>query len=74
VAITFSNRCFPTKAVAVWQALGGREHCALVELYLGRAGFKGVEVREVYPERGRGDPLWAVVGRVPGRGATDATT
>ena len=74
VAITFSNRCFPTKAVAVWQALGGREHGALVELYLGRAGFIGVEPREIYPERGRGDPLWAVVGRAPGRGATDATT
>ena len=72
VAITFSNRCFPTKAVAVWQALGGREHVALVELYLGRAGFREVESRELHPERGRGDPLWAVIGRAPGLNAEKA--
>jgi len=74
VAVTFSNRCFPTKAVAVWQALDGRGHCGLVELYLGRAGFEGVESRELYPERGWGDPLWAVVGRAPKRRAEGATT
>jgi SAM-dependent methyltransferase len=60
--ITFSNRCFPTKAVAVWRALDGDGHRALVELYLRRAGFGTVESHELLPERGRGDPLWAVVG------------
>jgi SAM-dependent methyltransferase len=62
IAITFSNRCFPTKAVAIWQALDGREQCALVSLFLRRAGFGTVEVREPVPP-GRGDPLWAVIGR-----------
>jgi SAM-dependent methyltransferase len=62
IAITFSNRCFPSKAVAIWQALDGREHCALVSLFLRRAGFGTVEVREPVPP-GRGDPLWAVIGR-----------
>ena len=38
LAVTFSNRCFPTKAVAVWQALDGRDQCGLVALYLRRAG------------------------------------
>src|SRR3712207_2465880 len=47
VAITFSNRCFPTKAVAIWQALDGRDQCGLVSLYLQRAGFPGVEALEL---------------------------
>ncbi len=64
VAITFSNRCFPTKAVAIWQALDGPEQCRLVGLYLERAGFPSVEARELAPpRRWGGDPLWAVVGR-----------
>jgi Methyltransferase domain len=64
VAITFSNRCFPAKAVAIWQALDGRDQCALVAFYLRHAGFPAVEARELAPPaRWSGDPLWAVVGR-----------
>jgi len=64
VAITFSKRCFPTKAVAIWQALDGRDQCGLVALYLRRAGFPAVEARELAPPgRWSSDPLWAVVGR-----------
>ncbi len=67
VAIAFSNRCFPTKAVAIWQALDGRDQCGLVELYLRRAGFPAVEARELAPPgRWNSDPLWAVVGRAGG--------
>ncbi|MFT8244595.1 class I SAM-dependent methyltransferase [Roseomonas sp. BN140053] len=66
VVITFSNRCFPTKAVRIWQGLQGREHCALVALYLERAGFAGVEARELLSGR-RSDPLWAVLGAAPGQ-------
>ncbi len=62
VVITFSNRCFPTKAVAIWQALDGPDQCRLVELYLRRAGFPTVESRTLR-DGGRGDPLWAVIGR-----------
>jgi len=65
VVITFSNRCFPTKAVAIWQALDGPDQCRLVELYLRRAGFQSVESRTARDGR-RGDPLWAVIGRVAG--------
>ena len=64
VAITFSNRCFPTKAVAVWQGLDGQDQCELVSLYLRRAGFPTAEIRElVSPGRWGGDPLRAVIGR-----------
>jgi len=43
VVITFSNRCFPTKAIALWRALSDEQHSRLVALYLQRAGFSAVE-------------------------------
>jgi SAM-dependent methyltransferase len=61
IVITFSNRCFPTKAVAIWQALEGAEQQKLVSMYLDRAGFEGVQTGEVLPPQG--DPIWAVIGR-----------
>ncbi|WP_036257234.1 methyltransferase domain-containing protein [Methylocapsa aurea] len=63
VAITFSNRCFPTKAVAIWQALEDEAHAKLVGLYLERAGFAAVETRTLAPPGKGFDPLWAVIGR-----------
>jgi hypothetical protein len=63
VAITFSNRCFPTKAVALWLALSDEQHARLVAFYLRRAGFAAVETQ--LPDkivRGQ-DPLYAVIGR-----------
>jgi SAM-dependent methyltransferase len=69
VAITFSNRCFPTKAVAIWQALDGPDQCGLVSLYLQRAGLPVVEALELAPPgRWGSDPLWAVVGRTAADG------
>ena len=69
LVVTFSNRCFPTKAVAIWQALDGPDQQRLVGAYLSAAGFDTVELRAAVP-RG-GDPLWAVVGRA-GSTAKDA--
>jgi len=63
VAITFSNRCFPTKAVAIWQALDDDAHARLVAVYLERAGFAPIETRELVPPARGFDPLWAVIGR-----------
>ncbi len=63
LAVTFSNRCFPTKAVAIWRALSGDDQARLVALYLGEAGFDGVAARALVPPGRGGDPLWAVVGR-----------
>lgn len=62
VAVTFSNRCFPTKAVAIWQALSGPDQCRLVALYLQRAGFVSIDSHTLRDGR-RGDPLWAVTAR-----------
>ena len=63
IAITFSNRCFPTKAVAIWQSIEMGEHPRLVSAYLQQAGFPSVEARTLIPDSGPGDPLWAVIGR-----------
>lgn len=61
-AVSFSNRCFPTKAVAVWRALDTAGHARLVRLYLERSGFVGVEARLLRDGRD-GDPLVVVTGR-----------
>ncbi len=36
--VSFSNRCFPTKAVAAWLSGGDAEHLALVQQYFTAAG------------------------------------
>ncbi|GAC1306873.1 MAG: class I SAM-dependent methyltransferase [Vulcanimicrobiaceae bacterium] len=62
LVVTFSNRCFPTKAVAIWQALSDRGHAELIERYLVDAGGWGaIEALDRTP-RG-GDPLFAIVAR-----------
>jgi SAM-dependent methyltransferase len=62
-AVTFSNRCFPTKATAIWLALASGRHQRLVALYLERAGFAAVACRTLVEDGGADDPLWAVIGR-----------
>jgi len=62
LVVSFSNRCFPTKAVALWCALDGEGHANLVDLYLRRAGFRDVATRKLADGR-TSDPLTAVVGR-----------
>ena len=59
VAITFSNRCFPTKAVHGWLATSDEQHGGLVAELLRRAGFAEPRV-ELRTPPGPGDPLWAV--------------
>jgi SAM-dependent methyltransferase len=58
--ISFSNRCFPTKAVAIWRSLQETDQQRLVAAFMQRAGFSGIVGRASTP-RG-GDPLWTVVG------------
>jgi hypothetical protein len=62
LAISFSNRCFPTKAVALWLNLGPRDHARLVDLYLRAAGFADVQTHVLRDGR-TSDPMTAVVGR-----------
>ena len=60
--VSFSNRCFPTKAVAIWRSLDTSGQAALVRLYLQRAGFAEVAL-EVLADGSVSDPLFAVIGR-----------
>jgi SAM-dependent methyltransferase len=60
--VSFSNRCFPTKAVALWRAFGDAGHAWLVRAYFRRAGgFAEPELADLSPRVGMaGDPLFAV--------------
>jgi hypothetical protein len=62
--ISFSNRCFPTKAVAIWGALDLEDRARLVSLYLERAGFVDVQTHHLL-DGAEGDPLTAMVGWSP---------
>ena len=64
LVVSFSNRCFPTKAVAVWQALDDRGHGELVQRYFQAAGnWTDIQILDRSSRRRGGDPLYAVVGR-----------
>ena len=66
LVISFSNRCFWTKAVAIWRGLDDEGHIRLVELYLREAGFAPVEPHRLSEWiEDEQDPLFAVVGRKP---------
>jgi SAM-dependent methyltransferase len=59
--VTFSNRMFPTKAVAIWVNASERQRVDLVDCYFTRsAAFEKIET--VDRSSGQGDPLWAVLG------------
>ncbi|MDP9436193.1 MAG: class I SAM-dependent methyltransferase [Actinomycetota bacterium] len=64
LALTFSNRCFPTKAVRGWLATDDAGRCAIVAEYVRRAGgFGEPEVSVRTPPSPLRDPLYAVVAR-----------
>jgi len=66
LVISFSNRCFWTKAVAIWRALDDDGHARLVERYLRHAGFEQVETHRLAEwVEDVSDPMTAVVGRTP---------
>ena len=56
---TFSNRCFPTKAVRGWLAAEDEERPGIVQRYFAASGaFLPAEA--VRRSEARRDPLWAV--------------
>ncbi len=68
---TFSNRCFPTKAIQGWLAIDDAQRCALVAEYFRRArrygdngdsfaAFDEPTIERRTPNLHRGDPLYAV--------------
>ena len=60
--VTFSNRCFPTKAVAAWRALDDGGHAQLVAEYARQSDAFGPAEATVHRPAG-GDPLVGVVAR-----------
>ena len=62
LVITFSNRCFPSKAIAAWHALDDQGHLALVQRFLQAAGgWQHITLLDRSPAPSRSDPLFAVV-------------
>ena len=65
--ISFSNRCFPTKAIAVWHQLDDRGRVRLIERYFQEAGnFENIRGLDRSPRRLFSDPLYAVIGESMG--------
>jgi SAM-dependent methyltransferase len=62
--VSFSNRCFPTKAVAIWRAFAPPDQQRLVAAYMREAGFAHLTDQASTPPLG--DPLWAVIGKAAG--------
>jgi SAM-dependent methyltransferase len=61
--VSFSNRCFPTKAVAVWLGTTDRQHVELVVAYFDGAG-RWVDITDEDRSPGEGgDPLYVVWAR-----------
>lgn len=60
--VSFSNRCFPTKAVAIWRVVDARGHADLVWRYMVEAGFADLAVH-ILCDGASSDPLTAVTAR-----------
>ena len=63
VVLTFSNRCFPTKAIRGWLATDEDGRVAIVRAYLERAGFDRVTTGLRTARRWGRDPLYAAWAR-----------
>jgi SAM-dependent methyltransferase len=68
VVITFSNRCFPAKAIACWRMLDDEGHLRLIGHYLQEAGnWRDPRCCDHCPKGG--DPLHAVIAFASGPAA-----
>ena len=69
--VSFSNRCFPTKAVAVWLDTTDEQHLTLVRAYFEAAGGWTDVTSEDRSPGGDANPLYAVWARArPAEAAT----
>ena len=64
-AVIFSNRMFPTKAVAIWRALNDQQHSELVTAYFHHASnFVDLEIQNRTPfGLSYNDPVYIVMAR-----------
>ena len=59
--VSFSNRCFPTKATRLWLGTDDAQHVALVRLYFAESsGWEAAEAFDFSPAPRRSDPLFVV--------------
>ena len=62
--VSFSNRMFPTKAVAIWRSLDDVGHQNYVAVCMKQSGkFSAVEMADLSTGSRFGDPLFAVAGQ-----------
>ena len=64
-AVIFSNRMFPTKAVAIWRTLNDQQHAELVAAYFHHAGnFVDLDFQNRTPPAATyTDPVYVVIAR-----------
>ena len=65
VILSQSNRCFPTKAIAMWLKMNDRQHLELIAGYLKYAGGfelppKAYDITAETPDNSYNDPMFIV--------------
>lgn len=62
--MSFSNRCFFTKAISIWTSTGDVDHALIVGSYFHYAGgFEPPQAVDISPNPGRSDPMYIVYSR-----------
>lgn len=63
--VTFSNRCFPAKAIRGWLGTDDEQHLQVVNAYFALSGAFGQVRWQLRTPPGPGDPLYAVWAATP---------
>ncbi|KAJ6331071.1 hypothetical protein OIU76_009629 [Salix suchowensis] len=59
--MSFSNRCFWTKAISIWTSTGDADHVMIVGSYFHYSGgFEPPQAVDISPNPGRSDPMYVV--------------
>ncbi|KAM3350539.1 hypothetical protein ACQJBY_022953 [Aegilops geniculata] len=62
--MSFSNRCFWTKAISIWTSTGDADHAWIIGAYFHYAGgFEPPEAVDISPNPGQTDPMYIVCSR-----------
>ncbi|KAF9614004.1 hypothetical protein IFM89_014804 [Coptis chinensis] len=62
--MSFSNRCFWTKAISIWTSTNDADHAFIVGSYFHYAGgFEPPQAVDISPNPGRSDPMYIVYSR-----------
>ncbi|PKI58666.1 uncharacterized protein LOC116196280 [Punica granatum] len=62
--MSFSNRCFWTKAISIWTSTGDTDHVMIIGAYFHyTGGFEPPQAVDISPNPGRSDPMYIVYSR-----------